>query len=76
MGLIPDVSDATLILLTGQHVCQILDVSSGTWRGWVSKGMAPPNDGNLGVRTPFWKLTTIIEYVRNAPGGRLGYPVG
>lgn len=62
--------------LTGQQVSQVLRVSPNTWRGWVSRGNAPKKDGNFDERTPFWYLTTIVEYARNAPGGRLGYPVG
>lgn len=62
--------------VTGQQVSQLLKISPNTWRGWVSRGMAPKKDGNIDARTPIWSLTTILEYVRNAPGGRLGYPVG
>lgn len=57
------------------QVCTLLKVSRGTWTAWVSKGLAPKKDYTFGG-TPLWLLTTIIEYARNAPGGRLGYPVG
>lgn len=65
----------TKVYLSTVQVCELLQVSRGTWTGWVSKGNAPIKDYELGG-SPLWKLTTIIEYVRNAPGGRLGYPVG
>jgi hypothetical protein len=67
--------DPLTIHLSTNQVCQVLELSRGTWTSWVSKGLAPKKDYDLGS-SPLWKLTTIIEYVRNAPGGRLGYPVG
>lgn len=63
------------IYLSTVQVCNLLDVPRGTWTGWVSKNLAPSKDYQLGG-SPLWKLTTILEYLRNAPGGRLGYPVG
>lgn len=64
------------LAITNLQVCELLDVSPGTWRGWVSRGQAPKKDGDLDDRTPYWKLGTIVKYVQDAPGGRLGYPVG
>lgn len=63
------------IYLSTVQVCNLLDIPRGTWTGWVSKNLAPSKDYQLGG-SPLWKLTTILEYLRNAPGGRLGYPVG
>jgi hypothetical protein len=63
------------ILLHGTQIADLLGISGATWRGWVSKKLAPQPDEAYGKR-PVWRLHTIIEYVRNAPGGRLGYPVG
>jgi hypothetical protein len=63
------------IVLTGQQIAELLDISPATLRGWVSKGLFPPKDGELNSKSQVWSLTTIAEYLRNAPGGRLGYPV-
>lgn len=63
------------LCLNTAHICELLDVQRGTWTGWVTRGMAPPKDFQVGG-SPVWYLKTIIEYTRNAPGGRLGYPVG
>lgn len=62
--------------ISASQASALLKISPNTWRGWVSRGVAPKKDGNFDERTPFWYLTTIVEYARNAPGGRLGYPVG
>lgn len=63
------------LLLNTQQVCDLLSLSRGTWTSWVTKGYAPQKD-RVFSGSPLWKLPTIIEYVRNSPGGRLGYPVG
>ena len=64
------------IVLTGAQISDLLDISAATLRGWVSKGLFPPKDGELNSKSQVWSLETVIEYVRNAPGGWLGYPVG
>jgi len=64
------------IVLTGAQISDLLDISAATLRGGVSKGLFPPKDGELNSKSQVWSLETVIEYVRNAPGGRLGYPVG
>lgn len=64
------------IVVTGAQVADLLDVSAATIRGWVAKGLFPQRDGELNSKSQFWHLKTVVEYVRNAPGGRLGYPVG
>lgn len=63
------------IVLTGAQIADLLDISPATLRGWVSKGLFPQKDGELNSKSQVWSLDTVIEYVRNAPGGRLGYPV-
>lgn len=63
------------IYLSIVQVCNLFNIPRGTWTGWVTKGYAPPKDYEAGG-SPLWKLTTLVEYARNAPGGRLGYPVG
>jgi hypothetical protein len=45
-------------------------------KGWLSRGLFPQRSGELNDKNPVWSLEIIMEYVRNAPGGRLGYPVG
>lgn len=60
--------------LSTLQVCNLLNVSRGTWTSWVSKGLAPEKDYELGG-SPLWSLTTLFEYAKDAPGGRLGYPV-
>ena len=63
-------------ILNSAQVCTLLKLTPGQFRGWLSRNLIPKADGQLDQRTPYWKLTTILEYVRLAPGGRLGYPVG
>ena len=63
------------IALTSPQVCELLDITPGQLRGWLSRGQFPPREGELNDKTPLWFLKTLIEYTRNAPGGRLGYPV-
>ena len=63
-------------ILTTGAIGELLDISPNTWRGWVSRKQAPKSDGNIDSRTPYWKLSTVAEYLRNAPGGRLPYQVG
>lgn len=67
--------DPNELYLNTVQVCDILSVTRGTWTGWVSRGYAPKEDVRWSG-SPFWTITTIVEYARNAPGGRLGYPVG
>jgi len=62
--------------LTSTQVADLLEISEATLRGWISRGQFPPRDGQLNGKTPYWKLGTIAEYLRNAPGGRLPYQVG
>jgi hypothetical protein len=66
------------VALTGPQVAELLGISAATWRGWVSKGLAPTKDLELGAnkQIPLWTLKTLFDYAREAPGGRLGYPVG
>lgn len=66
----------SVIVLTGQQVAELLDISPATLRGWVSKGLFPQRDGELNSKAQFWHLKTVTEYLRKAPDGRLGYPVG
>ena len=63
-------------ILTSTTISDLLEISPNTWRGWVSRKQAPRSDGNIDSRTPYWKLTTIVEYLKAAPGGRLPYQVG
>ena len=64
------------VLLTGPQVSEWLGIPPGTWRNWTSKGLAPKADEYFAKNIPLWSLGTVGEYLRNAPGGRLGYPVG
>ena len=57
-------------------VASLLDISEATLRGWISRGQFPPRDYELNAKTPIWLLSTVLEYLRNAPGGRLPYQVG
>lgn len=70
-----DTPPYSLVFTTGQ-LALLLDVSDATIRGWLSRKQFPQRDGEINGKTPYWRVTTILEYVRNAPGGRLGYPVG
>lgn len=72
---IPQAFNTKLWVLTGPQIADLLNVTPPTFRGWVSRKLFPPSDGMVNGKTPYWYLTTVIEYVRNAPGGRLGYPV-
>lgn len=63
------------ILLNTTQVCDLLEVTRGTWTAWVSRGLAPKHDEKLGG-APVWRIKTLIEYARHAPGGRYGYTVG
>lgn len=65
----------TLLVLTTLQVASLLNTSDATLRGWISRGQFPPKDGELNGKTPYWKLTTLLDYVRHAPGGRLPYQV-
>jgi hypothetical protein len=64
------------LVLTTRQTADMLSISPATFRGWVSRGLFPKKDGEHNEKSPYWKMTTIIEYLCNAPGGRLGYPVG
>src|SRR3954470_13515043 len=68
------VLDPRTLYFSTVQVCDLLGLPRGTWVGWVSRGLAPKKDYEL-AGSPLWKLTTIIEYTRGAPGGRLGYPI-
>lgn len=73
--ILPKELDPVIICLTIPKVADLLQVSASTLRGWISRKQFPACDGRVDDRTSYWRLTTVIEYVRNAPGGRLGYPV-
>ena len=64
------------VALLAPAVAMTLDVSEATLRGWISRKQFPPKDGEFNGKAPYWLLTTIMEYLRNAPGGRLPYQVG
>ena len=64
------------VVWTTPQVAQLLDISDATLRGWIARKHFPPKDGDINGKTPYWKAGTVFEYLRNAPGGRLGYPVG
>jgi hypothetical protein len=74
--ILPKEMDPVHICLTISKIADLLQVSGSTLRGWISRKQFPPCDGRVDDRTSYWRLPTVIEYVRNAPGGRLGYPVG
>lgn len=48
--------------LTVTEVAERLKIQPGTWRGYVSKGEAPPADGHYDKRTPWWWEKTIAEF--------------
>lgn len=68
------VLDPRTLYFTTVQLCDLLEIPRGTWTGWVSRGLAPKKDYDF-AGSPLWKLSTLIEYTRGAPGGRLGYPV-
>jgi predicted DNA-binding transcriptional regulator AlpA len=63
-------------VLPASQVAETLDISEATLRGWISRGQFPTRDGETNGKSPYWKMTTVLEYLRFAPGGRLGYQVG
>lgn len=64
------------IVLTTKQTADLLGISPATFRGWVSRGLFPKKDGEHNEKSPYWKMTTVTEYLRNAPGGRLPYTIG
>jgi hypothetical protein len=66
----------TNIVFTTSQVADILDISEATLRGWISRKQFPHRDTEINAKSPLWRIQTITEYLRNAPGGRLPYQVG
>lgn len=62
--------------VTTPQITSILGLSQATLRGWISRKQFPQPDGHVNGKAPFWYVSTVLEYVKNAPGGHLGYPVG
>lgn len=53
--------------LTVAQVAERLAIKPATWRGYVSRGAAPPADGHYDKRTPWWREKTIDKYERDHP---------
>ena len=45
--------------LTTADVAALLNIQPVTWRAYVSRGQAPPADGQFDGRTPYWLRSTI-----------------
>lgn len=45
--------------LTTSDVAEQLGIAPVTWRAYVSRGQAPPPDGHIDKRTPYWLASTI-----------------
>ena len=76
LSILPRELPIARVAIGAPQVAQLLDVSEATMRGWISRKQFPPRDGEVNGKAPYWKLTTVLEYLRNAPGGRLPYTVG
>jgi predicted DNA-binding transcriptional regulator AlpA len=48
--------------LTTAAVAALLGIAPATWRAYVSRGQAPPPDGHIDKRTPYWLASTIEKW--------------
>jgi excisionase family DNA binding protein len=59
-------------VMTTADVAALLGVNSSTVRGYAARGSMPAPDGHFG-RTPYWKRTTVEQWIAARPGqGRGG----
>jgi hypothetical protein len=59
--------------LTSAEVAALLGIQPGTWRSYVRpsggrKPLAPPPDGMIDGRTPYWHRSTIETYLEKKAG--------
>lgn len=60
-------------LLTGPQIARLLEITPGSWRVYVSTGVAPradePDEGlPPNRRNPKWKLSTVRAFVQGRKG--------
>lgn len=48
--------------LTVGEVAALIGVATSTFRAYVARGQAPPPDGHLDGRTPYWLRSTIKSW--------------
>jgi hypothetical protein len=49
-------------VLTSAQAAAYAGINPNTWRGRVKRGTAPPPDGHLDARTPYWHPATIDNW--------------
>lgn len=54
--------------LTVAQAAGLAGVTPVTWRSYVSRGQAPPKDGQYDARTPWWWSTTVQRWIDARPG--------
>jgi len=55
--------------LTTQQTANLLGITTGTLRGYISRGRFPEADAYVG-NTRLWKRSTVEEWTRNRPRKR------
>ncbi|HLL69112.1 MAG TPA: hypothetical protein VK453_25855 [Micromonosporaceae bacterium] len=54
--------------LTTAEAAKLAGVQPVTWRGYVHRQHAPPPDGHLDARTPYWYRGTVETWITHRPG--------